>query len=69
MSEAKLPTGWNWETYLEWEVRQPIRYELVDGQVYALAGGGRTRHHRQQFTRRASCSDARQAMPVARPRP
>ena len=39
MSEAKLQTGWTWETYLDWEARQPIRYELVDGQVYAMAGG------------------------------
>jgi Uma2 family endonuclease len=39
MSEAKRPTSWTWEAYLEWEVRQPIRYELVDGQVYAMGGG------------------------------
>ena len=39
MSEAKLQTSWTWETYLDWEARQPIRYELVDGQVYAIGGG------------------------------
>jgi Uma2 family endonuclease len=39
MSEAKLQAGWTWEAYLEWEARQPIRYELVDGQVYAMGGG------------------------------
>lgn len=39
MSEAKLQTSWTWETYLDWEARQPIRYELVDGQVYAMGGG------------------------------
>jgi len=39
MPEAKQPVLWTWEAYLEWEARQPIRYELVDGQVYAMAGG------------------------------
>lgn len=39
MSEAKLQTNWTWEAYLDWEARQPIRYELVDGQVHAMGGG------------------------------
>jgi Uma2 family endonuclease len=39
MSEAMRQTNWTWEAYLEWEARQPIRYELVDGQVYAMGGG------------------------------
>lgn len=39
MSEAKRPTRWTWEDYLDWEARQPIRYELVDGHVYAMGGG------------------------------
>ena len=39
MSEAKQKTHWTWEAYLDWEARQPIRYELVDGQVYAMGGG------------------------------
>ena len=39
MSEAKRQTSWTWEAYLDWEARQPIRYELVDGQVYAMGGG------------------------------
>ncbi|WP_158924654.1 Uma2 family endonuclease [Acidisphaera sp. S103] len=39
MSEAKRQTNWTWETYLDWESRQPTRYELVDGQVYAMGGG------------------------------
>jgi Uma2 family endonuclease len=39
VSEAKRPTSWTWEAYLVWEGRQPIRYELVDGQVYAMGGG------------------------------
>jgi Uma2 family endonuclease len=39
MSEAKLQASWTWEAYLEWEADQPIRYELVDGQVHAMGGG------------------------------
>ena len=39
MSEARQRTVWTWETYLDWEARQPIRYELVDGQVNAMGGG------------------------------
>jgi Uma2 family endonuclease len=39
MSEAKQQSRWTWEAYLDWEARQPIRYELVDGQVYAMGGG------------------------------
>jgi Uma2 family endonuclease len=39
MSEARQRTSWTWETYLEWEARQPIRYELVNGHVYAMGGG------------------------------
>jgi Uma2 family endonuclease len=39
MSEARRPLIWTWEAYLDWEARQPIRYEFVDGQVYAMGGG------------------------------
>jgi Uma2 family endonuclease len=39
MSEAQRQTNWTWETYLDWEARQSLRYELVDGQVYAMGGG------------------------------
>ena len=39
MSEATRETSWTWEAYLDWEARQPARYELVDGQVYAMGGG------------------------------
>lgn len=39
MSEPKRQTRWTWEAYLDWEARQPLRYELVDGQVYAMGGG------------------------------
>ena len=39
MSEAKRQTNWTWEAYLEWESCQPTRYELVDGQIYAMGGG------------------------------
>ena len=43
MSEAKLRSRLTWEAYLDWEAHQPIRYELVDGQVYAM--GGETAEH------------------------
>ena len=43
MAEAKRQSIWTWEAYLDWEADQPIRYELVDGQVYAM-GGGTTEH-------------------------
>ncbi|HET7879253.1 MAG TPA: Uma2 family endonuclease [Acetobacteraceae bacterium] len=39
MSQAQQPTHWTWEGYLDWEARQPIRYELVDGQVHAMGDG------------------------------
>jgi Uma2 family endonuclease len=39
MSEAKQQTTWTWEAYLDWEARQPIRHELVDGQIHAMGGG------------------------------
>jgi Uma2 family endonuclease len=39
MSEAKQPVIWTWEAYRDWEAQQPLRYELVDGQVYAMGGG------------------------------
>jgi Uma2 family endonuclease len=39
MSEPMRQTSWTWEAYLDWEARQPIRYELVDGQVHAMGGG------------------------------
>ncbi len=43
MSETKRQSIWTWEAYLDWEFRQPIRYELVDGQVHAM--DGRTAKH------------------------
>jgi Uma2 family endonuclease len=39
MSEAVSDTGWTWEAYLEWEARQEIKHELVDGRVRAMTGG------------------------------
>jgi Uma2 family endonuclease len=39
MAEAMRQTSWTWEAYVEWEARQSVRYELVDGQVYAMGGG------------------------------
>jgi hypothetical protein len=70
MSEAKRQATWTWEAYLDWDARQPIRYELVDGQVHAMVGGtAEHNYHRQQFARRASCADAWQTVPGAWPRP
>jgi Uma2 family endonuclease len=39
MSEAKRPSDWTWDDYLTWEQAQPVRYELVDGQIRAMGGG------------------------------
>jgi len=39
VSEAPVQYAWTWEAYLDWEAKQPLRYELVDGQVYAMVGG------------------------------
>ena len=39
MSEAPLLSAWTLEAYLDWEATQPLRYELVDGQIYAVVGG------------------------------
>ena len=39
MSQATQHEIWSWEGYLEWEARQPLRYELVDGEVQAMGGG------------------------------
>jgi len=33
------PKHWAWDEYLAWESQQPARYELVDGDVYAMGGG------------------------------
>lgn len=41
MSEAKRPATWTWDAYLAWEVEQPVKYELVNGEVYAMTGGSR----------------------------
>ena len=39
MSEARQEQRWSWDAYLDWEARQPGRYELVDGRVHAMGGG------------------------------
>ena len=30
---------WTWDAYLQWEMRQPRRYELVDGEIFAMTSG------------------------------
>ena len=41
MSLARAPrdTTLSWQAYLDWESRQPICHELVDGEVRAMTGG------------------------------
>ena len=39
MSVTERRQTWTWDSYLEWEARQPLRYELVDGEVHAMTGG------------------------------
>jgi Uma2 family endonuclease len=39
MAEAMRQSIWTWEAYLDWEAAQPVRYALVDGQLYAMGGG------------------------------
>lgn len=39
MSVAKRREFWTWDAYLEWEARQELRFELVDGEVQAMTGG------------------------------
>ncbi|HEV7264043.1 MAG TPA: Uma2 family endonuclease [Falsiroseomonas sp.] len=38
MSE-RVRERWSWDAYLEWEAKQDIRHELVDGEVRAMTGG------------------------------
>ena len=45
MSVTKRRETWTWDDYLDWEARQELKYELVDGEVYAMTGGSR-RHDR-----------------------
>jgi Uma2 family endonuclease len=45
MSGQQQRTHWTWDEYVTWEADQPGRYELIDGQVYAM-GGGTAAHDR-----------------------
>jgi len=45
MSEQRMRTHWAWDDYVTWEATQPVRHELVDGQVRAM-GGGTAAHDR-----------------------
>jgi Uma2 family endonuclease len=44
MAEPRLKPM-TWDAYLEWEETQPVRYELINGEVYAM-GGGTAAHDR-----------------------
>lgn len=39
MSERQKQPPWTWDEYVSWEASQPLRHELVDGQVHAMGGG------------------------------
>jgi len=45
MSGQQKRTRWSWDDYVAWEAAQPVRHELIDGQVYAM-GGGTAAHDR-----------------------
>ncbi|OKH18961.1 Uma2 family endonuclease [[Limnothrix rosea] IAM M-220] len=45
IAAAELPRKMTPEEYLEWEATQNIRYEYVDGEIYAMTGGSVT-HNR-----------------------
>lgn len=39
MSAEAARKHWGWDEFLDWEARQPVKYEWVDGQVRAMTGG------------------------------
>ena len=39
MIALQSPQRMTVEAYLDWEPRQELRYEFVDGEVFAMAGG------------------------------
>ena len=39
MSVTKRHEAWTWDSYVEWEAQEELRYELVDGDVHAMTGG------------------------------
>ena len=39
LTRASRDAAMDWQTYLDWESRQPTRHELVDGQARAMTGG------------------------------
>jgi len=43
--QAQLKEFWTVEEYLEFEKTSPVRYEYVDGQIFAMAGGSKN-HNR-----------------------
>ena len=62
MSQATQRGTWSWESYLEWEARQPVRHELVDGEVHAM-GGGTAEHDTIGNTLRAELRDQLRGTP------
>ncbi len=39
IANASLPSFMSPQEYLEWEEQQPIKYEYVNGEVFAMNGG------------------------------
>ena len=62
MSQATQRGPWSWDGYLDWEARQPVRHELVDGQVHAM-GGGTAEHDTIGNTLRAELRDQLRGTP------
>ncbi len=62
MSQATQRGTWSWDGYLDWEARQPVRYELVDGEVRAK-GNGTAEHDTIGNTLRAELRDQLRGTP------
>ena len=39
IASASVPSFMSPQEYLEWEEQQPIKYEYVNGEVFAMTGG------------------------------
>ena len=62
MSQATQRGPWSWDGYLDWEARQPVRYELIDGEVHPM-GGGTAEHDTIGNTLRAELRDRLRGTP------
>ena len=39
IAEPQYPQKMTAEEYLEWESKQELRYEYIDGEIFAMTGG------------------------------